>query len=97
MLKCQHISSLNNLKKLKQNICPDCREKIEDNDIRNLPQNSIYKNLYTKFIESRYILPSIELENSGQIIDNQYDSDDSNNSEVDIILTKKKEIYEFNY
>jgi tetratricopeptide (TPR) repeat protein len=51
-----------------------------------LPQNSIYKNLYTKFFETGYILP----ENSSQIMDNQYDSDDSNNSEVDIILTKKK-------
>jgi Tfp pilus assembly protein PilF len=90
ILKCQHILSLNNLKKLKQKICPNCREKIGDNDIRYLPQNSIYKNLYTKFFESGYILPSIELENSGQIMDNQYDSDDSDNSEVDIILTKKK-------
>jgi tetratricopeptide (TPR) repeat protein len=90
ILKCQHILSLNNLKKLKQKICPNCREKIEDNDIRYLPQNSIYKNLYTKFFESGYILPSIELENSDQIMDNQHDSDDSDNSEFDIILTKKK-------
>jgi tetratricopeptide (TPR) repeat protein len=90
ILKCQHIISLNNLKKLKQKICPNCREKIEDEDIRNLPQNSIYKNLYTKFFESGYILSSIESENSGRIMDNQYDSDDSDNSEVDIILTKKK-------
>ncbi|CAB4410336.1 unnamed protein product [Rhizophagus irregularis] len=36
ILKCQHILSLNNLKKLKQKICPNCREKIEDNDIRYL-------------------------------------------------------------
>ena len=48
ILKCQHMLSLNNLKKLKQKICPECREKIEDNDIRYLPQNSIYKNLYSK-------------------------------------------------
>jgi tetratricopeptide (TPR) repeat protein len=89
ILKCQHILSLNNLKKLKQKICPNCREKIEDNDIRNLPQNSIYNNLYTKFFDSGYILSSFESENSSQIMDNQYDSDDSNNSEVDIILTKK--------
>ncbi|RGB29987.1 hypothetical protein C1646_818178 [Rhizophagus diaphanus] len=86
ILKCQHIFALSNLKKLNQKICPNCREKIEDNDIRYLPQNSIYKNLYTKFFESGHILPSIELENSDQI----YDSDDSDNSEVELILTKKK-------
>jgi hypothetical protein len=49
ILKCQHILSLNNLKKLKQKICPNCREKIEDKDIRYLSQNSIYKNFHTKF------------------------------------------------
>ncbi|CAB5199627.1 unnamed protein product [Rhizophagus irregularis] len=87
ILKCQHMLALSNLKKLKQKICPNCREKIEDNDIRYLPQNSIYKNLYTKFFESGRILPSIELENSDQL----YDSDDSDNSEVELILTKKKE------
>ncbi|PKY33920.1 TPR-like protein [Rhizophagus irregularis] len=86
ILKCQHILALSNLKKLKQKICPNCREKIEDNDIRYLPQNSIYKNLYTKFFESGHILPSIELKNSDQL----YDSDDSDNSEVELILTKKK-------
>ncbi|POG62041.1 hypothetical protein GLOIN_2v1846730 [Rhizophagus irregularis DAOM 181602=DAOM 197198] len=86
ILKCQHILAISNLKKLKQKICPNCREKIEDNDIRYLPQNSIYKNLYTKFFESGHILPSIELENSDQL----YDSDDSDNSEVELILTKKK-------
>jgi hypothetical protein len=43
ILKCQHILSLNNLKLLKQKICPECREKIEENNIRYLPQNSIYK------------------------------------------------------
>src|SRR6266536_1451148 len=88
ILKCQHTLSLNNLKKLKQKICPECREKIEDSDIRYLPQNSIYRNLHSKFFESGHILPSIELENLCQI--NEYDSDDSDNSEVDIILTKKK-------
>ncbi|CAB5194214.1 unnamed protein product [Rhizophagus irregularis] len=86
VLKCQHMLALSNLKKLKQKICPNCREKIEDNDIRYLPQNSIYKNLYTKFFESGHILPSIELENSDQL----YDSDDSDNPEVELILTKKK-------
>ncbi|CAB4438137.1 unnamed protein product [Rhizophagus irregularis] len=86
ILKCQHILSLNNLKLLKQKICPKCREKIEENDIRYLPQNSIYKNLYTKFSESGHIIPPIKSENSDQI----YDSDDSDNSEADLILTKKK-------
>ncbi|CAB5204154.1 unnamed protein product [Rhizophagus irregularis] len=86
ILKCQHTLSLNNLKKLKQKICPECREKIEENDIRYLLQNSIYKNLYTKFSKSGHILPPIELENSDQI----YDSDDSDNSEADLILIKKK-------
>ncbi|GBC18334.2 hypothetical protein GLOIN_2v476723 [Rhizophagus irregularis DAOM 181602=DAOM 197198] len=69
ILKCQHTLSLNNLKKLKQKICPECREKIEENDIRYLLQNSIYKNLYTKFSKSGHILPPIELENSDQIYD----------------------------
>ncbi|CAB4407556.1 unnamed protein product [Rhizophagus irregularis] len=86
ILKCQHILSLNNLKLLKQKICPKCREKIEENDIRYLPQNSIYKNLYTKFSESGHIIPPIKSENSDRI----YDSDDSDNSEADLILTKKK-------
>ncbi|RGB33014.1 hypothetical protein C1646_743618 [Rhizophagus diaphanus] len=88
ILKCQHMLALNNLIKLKQKICPNCREKIDDNDIRYLPQNSIYKNLYTKFFESGHILPSIELENSDQ--QQLYDSDDSGDSEIDLILNKKK-------
>ncbi|RIA94068.1 hypothetical protein C1645_735093 [Glomus cerebriforme] len=41
--------------------------------------------------ETGHILPIIELEDSNQIIGNQYDSD-SDNSEVDQILTKKKKI-----
>ncbi|PKC64661.1 hypothetical protein RhiirA1_462106 [Rhizophagus irregularis] len=86
ILKCQHTLSLNNLKKLKQKICSECREKIEEDDIRYLSQNSIYKYLYNKFSESGHILPPIELENSDQI----YDSDDSDNSEADLILIKKK-------
>ncbi|PKY57989.1 hypothetical protein RhiirA4_479485 [Rhizophagus irregularis] len=45
ILKCHHMLALGNLKKLKQKICPNCREKIEESDIRCLPQNSIYKNL----------------------------------------------------
>ncbi|PKY56981.1 hypothetical protein RhiirA4_508657 [Rhizophagus irregularis] len=84
ILKCQHPISLNNLKMLIQKKCPKCRKIIDDNDIRYLPQTSIYKNLYSKFSESGYILPSIKFENSDQ------DSDDSNNSEIDLILTKKK-------
>ncbi|PKB95998.1 TPR-like protein [Rhizophagus irregularis] len=86
ILKCEHTLSLNNLKLLKQKMCPKCREKIEENDIRYLPQNSIYKNLYTKFSESGHIIPPIKSENSDQI----YDSDDSDNSEADLILAKKK-------
>src|SRR5438046_9138802 len=86
ILKCQHILSLNNLKKLIQKTCPECREKIEDNDIRYLPQNSIYRNLHSKFSESGHILPSIELEYD------EYDGDDSDNSEVNIILTKKNKL-----
>jgi tetratricopeptide (TPR) repeat protein len=89
ILKCQHILSLNNLKKLKQKKCPKCREKLEDNDIRYLPQNTIYKNLYPQFFEAGHILPIIELENSEQLANEQYNSD-SDNSEVDLILTKKK-------
>jgi Tfp pilus assembly protein PilF len=90
ILKCQHILSLNYLKKLKQKICPNCRDKIEDNDVRYLPQDSIYRNLYKKFLASGHILSSIELENSDQVIDNQCDSDDSNDTEADLVLTKKK-------
>jgi tetratricopeptide (TPR) repeat protein len=89
ILKCQHILSLNNLKKLKQKKCPQCREKLENSDIRYLPQNTIYKNLYSQFFEAGHILPTIELENSEQITNDQYNSD-SDNSEVDLILTKKK-------
>ncbi|GBC07945.1 hypothetical protein RclHR1_00780025 [Rhizophagus clarus] len=89
ILKCQHILSLDSLKKLKQKICPKCREKLEDYDIRYLPQNTIYKNLYSQFFEAGRILPTIELEDSKQITSDQYDSD-SNNSEIDLILTKKK-------
>ncbi|CAB5103858.1 unnamed protein product [Rhizophagus irregularis] len=87
ILKCKHALSLNNLKKLKQKICPQCRKKIVDDDIRYLPQSSIYNNLYSKFSKSGYISPSIELKNSDQV---QRDSDDSDNSEIDLILTKKK-------
>ncbi|PKC15840.1 hypothetical protein RhiirA5_481971 [Rhizophagus irregularis] len=89
ILKCQHILSLNNLKNLKQKKCPICRKKLENNDIRYLPQNTVYKNLYSQFFDAGHILPTIELENSEQITNDQYDSN-SDNSEVDLILTKKK-------
>ncbi|RGB34932.1 hypothetical protein C1646_742528 [Rhizophagus diaphanus] len=88
ILKCQHILSLDNfkkLKKLKQKNCPKCREKINDNDIRYIPQNTIYKNLYSYLFEAGYILPSIELEDTN----NQCNSD-SDNSEFDTMLIKKK-------
>ncbi|PKY50372.1 TPR-like protein [Rhizophagus irregularis] len=88
VLKCQHMLSINSLKKLKQNNCPKCREKIQDNDIRYLPQNVIYKHLYSQFFEAGHILPSIEKEDS---TNNQYDSD-SGDSEIDLMLTKKKRI-----
>ncbi|GBC10879.1 hypothetical protein RclHR1_09990004 [Rhizophagus clarus] len=87
ILKCQHVLSLNNFKRLKRKNCPECREKIEDNDIRYVSQNTIYKNLYPQLFEAGYILPSIELEDSN----NQYDNNsDSENSEAEFILAKKK-------
>ncbi|PKK62470.1 hypothetical protein RhiirC2_790329 [Rhizophagus irregularis] len=89
ILKCQHILSLSNLKKLKQKRCPKCRENIKDNvDVRYLPQNAIYKHLYSQFFEAGHILPSIEKEDSKN---NQYDSD-SGDSEIDLMLTKKNKV-----
>ncbi|CAG8609650.1 17077_t:CDS:2 [Funneliformis caledonium] len=85
ILKCQHLISLNNLNKLKQNECPICQEKIENNDIRSLLQNSIYKNLYLRLLDTGRVLPS-----------NGSDKNDSDNSEVEQILsTKKKYIKTF--
>ncbi|PKC17045.1 hypothetical protein RhiirA5_369343 [Rhizophagus irregularis] len=84
VLKCQHTLSLNNFIKLKQKKCPECREKIEDNEIKYLPQNTIYKNLCSQFIEAGYVSSSK---------DNQYDSD-SGDSDVNSILIKKKKIQE---
>ncbi|PKY19550.1 hypothetical protein RhiirB3_495079 [Rhizophagus irregularis] len=86
IFKCQHIISLNNFKKLKQKKCPKCREKFIDNDIRYISQNTIYKNLYSHLFEAGYILSSIELEDT----DNHYNNDLVDNSEADLILTKKK-------
>ncbi|GBB89491.1 hypothetical protein RclHR1_01620003 [Rhizophagus clarus] len=85
ILKCQHMLSLNNFKKLRQKKCPKCREEIENNDVRYISQNTIYKNLYSHLFEAGYILPSIELED----LNNQISSD-SDNSEAELILAKKK-------
>src|SRR5688572_25562464 len=85
-LKCQHTLSFNNLKKLKQKKCPECRESIEDNDIRYLSLSTIYKNFYSQCFEAGHILPTIET--SGHC------DSDSDNSEVDHILTKKKKFVE---
>ena len=88
ILECQHVISLNNFKKLKQAKCPTCQQKILDNKIRYLSQNTIYKNLYSQFFEAGHILPSIETEDSGQ---NQYSSN-LDESEEDVILTKKRQL-----
>jgi tetratricopeptide (TPR) repeat protein len=87
ILKCQHILSLNNFKKLKQKSCPKCRETIKDSDVRYISQNTIYKNLYSHLFEAGYILPSIEIED----LNKQHNSD-TDNSEAELILTKKKKI-----
>ena len=75
--------SLKNLKKLKQKKCPKCREIINDNDLRYLPQNTIYKNLYSCLFNAGYILPSIEFEDSE-------DHDDNSEEADDLLLTKNK-------
>ncbi|GBC10880.1 hypothetical protein RclHR1_09990005 [Rhizophagus clarus] len=85
ILNCLHILSLNNFRKLRQKKCPKCRKNFEDNDIRYISQNTIYKNLYSYLFEAGYFLPSIELEDSN----NQYNSD-SDNSEAELILIKKR-------
>src|SRR6266508_2019867 len=56
ILKCQHQISFNNLKKLKQKICPICREIIEEENLQYLSQNTIYKNIKSRFEEADYIL-----------------------------------------
>ncbi|CAG8490006.1 9600_t:CDS:2, partial [Funneliformis caledonium] len=66
ILKCQHVLSLNNLNKLRQKTCPKCRELIEENNIKHLSQNAIYKNLYSYLLDGGYILPSTELEDLNQ-------------------------------
>ncbi|PKC65366.1 TPR-like protein [Rhizophagus irregularis] len=89
ILKCQHIISFNNLKRLKQKKCPKCRVNIEDNEIKYLSQNTIYKILYPQFFEAGHI---IEIDDSTY---KQYNSD-SGDSEVDLMLTKKKKILKAN-
>ncbi|CAB4410389.1 unnamed protein product [Rhizophagus irregularis] len=86
ILKCQHTLSLNNLKKLRQKVCPVCRKQFDD-DIRYLSQVSIHKNLYSKFVESGHILPLIELEDS---TNNQYD-----NLSLQSGIFKKKQPYQY--
>ncbi|EXX59329.1 Sgt2p [Rhizophagus irregularis DAOM 197198w] len=88
VLKCQHLLSFNNFRKLKHKNCPKCRENIEYNDIRYLPQNVIYNHLRSQFFEAGHILPLIKSEELS------CDSD-SGDSEVDNpILVKKKKILE---
>ncbi|CAI2171267.1 7322_t:CDS:2 [Funneliformis geosporum] len=95
VLKCQHILSLGNFKKLKQSKCPECREIIKDNEVRYLSQNVIYRNLYPHFHQAGYNLTSIETENSET---HNCDSSDSSDSD-DFILAKKaniNKIFRFN-
>ncbi|CAB4390009.1 unnamed protein product [Rhizophagus irregularis] len=88
VLKCQHLLSFNNFRKLKHKNCPKCRENIEDNDIRYLPQNVIYNHLRSQFFEAGHILPLIKSEELSC-------GSDSGDSEVDNpILVKKKKILE---
>src|SRR6266487_1153 len=82
ILECQHIISANNLQKLKQAKCPKCQQEIVNENIRYLPQNTIYKNLYSQFFEAGHILPKIKT-------GNQYKNSLSDESEDDMILTKK--------
>jgi tetratricopeptide (TPR) repeat protein len=89
-LKCRHMISLNSLNRFSQNNsskclkCPECRKMIEDNDIRYLSLQVIYKNLYSYFFEAGFILPSIELEDT----DNHQEPIGA--VEVEIILNKQK-------
>ncbi|GES87245.1 hypothetical protein GLOIN_2v1872937 [Rhizophagus clarus] len=61
------------------------------NDIKYLPQVSIYKNLYSKFFESGRVLSSNEFKCS-EIINNQYNSDSDDDLEIELMLTKKNKI-----
>ncbi|CAI2171265.1 7321_t:CDS:2 [Funneliformis geosporum] len=60
ILRCQHVISLDNLKRIKQKKCPKCRKNIGDNDIIFLLQSTIYKNLF----KNDRILSSFELDDS---------------------------------
>ncbi|GBC04058.1 hypothetical protein RclHR1_00550003 [Rhizophagus clarus] len=86
ILKCQHEVSFKDSKRIKK--CPICREEIKDFEIKLLSQNTIHKNLHAKFVEA-----NLQSKDSNQITDNQYDSDDSDNSEVDHMLTKKNKFF----
>ena len=77
--------SLSNLKKLKQAKCPTCQQQIVDNNIRYLPQNTIYKNLYSQFFDAGHILP-IEAE------DKYNSNSEESENESDMILIKKKKL-----
>ncbi|GES84508.1 hypothetical protein GLOIN_2v1877815 [Rhizophagus clarus] len=96
ILKCQHILSVDSLKKLKKKICSECREKIEDNDVKCLSQSFIYKYLYSQFIKAGYILPSIEI---GSSTNKQDDSDTVGNSKKQhqTYQNAVKELEEKNY
>lgn len=78
---CQHTISLDSLKKLEKFICPICRQNIERINI--LPQNTIYKSLNSQFTKAGLITPSINLDHTI----------DSNDSEVDIMLSKKMNFF----
>ncbi|CAG8489732.1 550_t:CDS:2 [Funneliformis caledonium] len=90
LLECQHMISLNNLKDLKQAKCPQCRLYIENNKIRHLSQNTIYKNVSAQFSKPGHIssnLPSIDFEDS-----DESDSDSDNLSEIEFELIKEKNL-----
>ncbi|PKY45526.1 TPR-like protein [Rhizophagus irregularis] len=78
---CKHTISLDSFKKLEKEICPICRQNIESINI--LPQNTIYKSLNSQFTKAGHITPSINLDHTS----------DSNDSEVDIMLSKKMNFF----
>ncbi|PKY19548.1 hypothetical protein RhiirB3_469216 [Rhizophagus irregularis] len=80
-LGCKHTISLDSFKKLEKEICPICRRNIESINI--LPQNTIYKSLNSQFTKAGHITPSINLDHTS----------DFNDSEVDIMLSKKMNFF----
>ncbi|CAI2198776.1 3000_t:CDS:1, partial [Funneliformis geosporum] len=97
ILKCQHVISLNNLKRLKQRECPICRESIDYYDVRSLSQSTIFKNLYSYLFDAGRILHSYEADDPDQIdqaANDHYESE-SDDSEADYMIIKKKFIKEF--